>query len=159
MDDIQSYLTTALGILSLTTLAGLGFLRGTVLNLREQVSDARNDAKTFKEARDEARAERAREQAEAAEDRLKLTQHVTECQAEIEVLRRTVTGEVHWVALGEQLEQVARQLSDLSTHLTTHAGALDRLQASAADHWKAEIEALVQIRQTQIEREARRDQS
>jgi uncharacterized coiled-coil protein SlyX len=41
--DIGNLLTTALSIVSIAGLAGLGLLRGTVTNLRENLKDAREE--------------------------------------------------------------------------------------------------------------------
>lgn len=84
---LSSLLSTGLAVLSISTLAGLGLLRGTVTNLREQLKDARDEIKSLKDGRDEAKTENA-----------VLT-------ADLEALKRVVTGEVHWVTLEHQLEE------------------------------------------------------
>lgn len=82
--DLFSY---ALAVVSIATLAGLGFMRGTVTNLREQLKDTRD-------TNAELRAERA-------EDAVKIEQLKTDLDA----LSRVVTGEVHWAQLGHQLDE------------------------------------------------------
>ena len=86
METVSGLLTTALAIVALATLAGLGLMRGTVTNLRENLGDARA------EIADKDRRLTALEKSDK--------QH----QSELEALRRVVTGEVHWVALGETLD-------------------------------------------------------
>lgn len=41
--DVNGLLTTALSIVAIATLAGLGLLRGTVTNLRDNLKDARDE--------------------------------------------------------------------------------------------------------------------
>ena len=81
------WLNAALAIVSIATLAGLGLLRGTVTNLREQLNDERAHSKALKERRDE--------------DALK----IQTLEADFAALQRVVTGEVHWVALGDLLNR------------------------------------------------------
>lgn len=85
--DIGNFLTTALAVVSIATLAGLGLMRGTVTNLREQLADTR--------------ASNAELRQERTEDAAKIATLTTD----LEALARVVTGEVHWVQLGQQLEQ------------------------------------------------------
>lgn len=86
MDDFSGMLSTALGILSIATLAGLGLMRGTVTNLRESLADARAEIADL-DRRHEADEKK-----------------VTDLTNDVAALQRTVTGEVHWIALGETLD-------------------------------------------------------
>lgn len=74
-------------IVALTTLAGLGLLRGTVIGLREQLNDERGLSASLRTRREE--------------DGAKIAQLTTDLAA----LSRVVTGEAHWVAIGQQLDQ------------------------------------------------------
>jgi hypothetical protein len=94
MHGVGDLLTTALSVLSLATLAGLGLLRGTVVNLREQLKDSREETAAL-------RATRADDQAERAEDHAKIAR----LSADLEAVGRVARGEAHWVAIGHQLEE------------------------------------------------------
>lgn len=83
--DYGSLLQTAISVLAIAALAGVGFQRGKVNNLRENLKDARDEL--------------------VDKDR-----RLTECESEstkhaadLAALSRVVTGEAHWVALGSQL--------------------------------------------------------
>lgn len=90
--DIGSLLTTALSIISIATLAGLGLLRGTVTNLRESLKDAREDI--------------------ADKDRRHFDDENTihRQKSDLEALARVVTGEAHWVALGDKMDKIEADL-------------------------------------------------
>lgn len=85
--QFNDFLSAALGIVSIATLAGLGFLRGAVVNLREQLADSRAENKSLKDSRVEDRAEVAR------------------LKTDLAALTRVVTGEAHWVAIGDKLDE------------------------------------------------------
>lgn len=91
MGDVLGLISTALGIISIATLAGLGLLRGTVVNLREQLVDARAELTVLKDSRTE-------------DKRLLALQ-----KSDMEALVRTVTGQVNWTAISDQLEEHHRQ--------------------------------------------------
>lgn len=105
--DFTSILTTALTILSIATLAGMGLLRGTVTNLREQLRDEREANTSHRQRIGDCELDNGR------------------LRADLSALERVVTGEVHWVALGDQLTT----LSD-----------------AAKGHWVVEIGLLSEIR-------------
>jgi hypothetical protein len=87
MDDISRLLTAALAIVSIATLAGLGLLRGVVTNLREQLKDAREEI---------ADTDRRLAAEKARGDQL---------ANDLDALGRVVTGEAHWVAIGQKLDE------------------------------------------------------
>jgi hypothetical protein len=84
--DLSGLASTALGIVALATAAGLGLMRGTVTNLREQLADTRADNAEMRISRVEDRA-------------LIDTQ-----KAELAALAKIVTGEVHWQSISETLD-------------------------------------------------------
>lgn len=121
--DVGSLVSTALSILSIATLAGLGLLRGTVVNLREQLKDARDEIADLERRRERETTERTEQAATDA------TQ-IARLEAGIATLTSTVTGEIHWVALGEQLEQ---HHSAAEVHWRHLAAATVRLEKALTD--------------------------
>lgn len=85
--EFGQLLNTALSIVAIATLAGLGLLRGTVTNLRETLKDAREDI-TDKDRRHE-------------EDE----KTITRLTGDLDALARIVTGEARLAQLGEMLKE------------------------------------------------------
>lgn len=85
--NLGPFLQTALTVLTLASLAGLGLMRGTVVGLRESLADAR--AKITDLERDRV------------EDRAKITSQ----NNDIDTLRRVATGAVQWEAIATKLDQ------------------------------------------------------
>lgn len=83
----RDLITSAGAIVMIATLAGMGYFRGTVTNLKEKVDGYQKDNGELRTQRDEARIDR---------DRYK---------ADLDALTRVVTGEVHWVAIGEKIDE------------------------------------------------------
>lgn len=90
--DVNNLITTALSIVSIATLAGLGLLRGTVTNLRENLKDARDEI-----------TDKERRLAEA--EKLIATQ-----KSDLAALGRVVTGEDKIDAMGARMERKFEQL-------------------------------------------------
>lgn len=86
MEDFSRLLTIGLGLVSLATLVGLSLLRGVVVGLRERLKDADEEL---------VRVQRRHESAVAE---LKVV------KADLAALGRVVTGEAHWVAIGDKLD-------------------------------------------------------
>lgn len=108
-DNLGNFLQVASGILVISSLAGLGLMRGTIVNLRENLADAR---------------------AEIADKDRRITQLETDRtvdRGDLDALRRVVTGEAHWTAIEQKLEQ--------------HHDA-------AVHHWQADEELLGMILQS-----------
>lgn len=88
----SDFLSTALAVVSIATLAGLGLMRGTVISLRERVGDLTSENKNLKEGRVEELKE------------------ITDLKTSLTALTGVVTGEIHWVAIGEQIKEILRIL-------------------------------------------------
>lgn len=99
-------LSSAAVVLALGSAAWVGLQRGDRTNLREQLVDARSQITSLKEERTEDKAVIARQ------------------ASDIDALRRVVTGEVHWQAISE---------------------VLDDHHTSAQEHWRADEELLAKI--------------
>jgi uncharacterized protein HemX len=92
--DFSTLLSTALVVVTLATAGGFGLMRGRVTNLREDLADTRATNAELRTERLEDRALIDTLRAERDTDRVQL-----------DALAKVVTGEVHWTALGEHLDQ------------------------------------------------------
>ncbi len=86
MDDVTGLITLALAVVTLATAAGLGLQRGRIASLQGQLDESDKELKRVKDRHTEAIAE------------LKVV------RADLEALGRVVTGEAHWVAIGDKLD-------------------------------------------------------
>lgn len=112
--QFNDFLSAALGIVSIATLAGLGFMRGTVTNLREQLADSRNQIKDLKESRIESDAKTAT------------------LQADLAALGRLKTGEEEWAKVDGRLEGLGQMVGNFAVKLDDHHDqAMHRLDQGA----------------------------
>lgn len=109
--DVGSFLSTALGIVTIATLAGLGLLRGTVTNLREQLKDER-------EARASDRQDHADAEIKHAQFKADTEARIAQLEADNAAYQRVITGEVHWVAIGERLEDLLALVQNIWNKLS-----------------------------------------
>lgn len=114
MGDLGSMIQTALSIVAIASLAGLGLMRGTVTNLRENLKDAREEIVDKERRLTEAEAEIVKLNA------LGLAQH-----NDLQALGRVVTGEAHWKAIGKQLDE---HHSEAKTHWLADEQKLDQIR-------------------------------
>lgn len=94
MGDLGGTLSTALALVSVATLAGLGLMRGSLTSLRETVADLRGEV-----------ADKDRHLADKDQRIELLDRRCTELQHDLDALGRVVTGEVHWKAIATVLDQ------------------------------------------------------
>lgn len=85
--DLTGIVSTGLAIILLATAAGLGLMRGVVTNLREQLADTRALSEEMRQERTDDRAE------------------IDKLRTQLDALGAVVTGEVHWAAISEVLDQ------------------------------------------------------
>lgn len=92
--DLGNLLSTSLTVATVGSLAGVGLMRGTLNNLRARLNDYEKEV----EEKDRRHTE----------DRATLAQTATDLAA----LQRIVTGEAHWVALGQVLDEHHEQAKE-----------------------------------------------
>lgn len=92
MDSLGGLLQTAGVLVGLLSAAGFGWQRGRVSDLRTQVSDANTRI-------DFLVSERADDKALIAEQ----AATIASLSSDFAVLQRTVTGQIHWEAITDQL--------------------------------------------------------
>lgn len=110
-DDIAGFIQLALGVIAIASIAAAALGIGTIKLLRERLADADAEVQRVKDSRAEDLAEHLKYRAEAEAE-------LVEARSDRDALRRTVTGEVHLVALGERLEDALRILTLIWDFLT-----------------------------------------
>lgn len=100
-DNLGDFLSIALTVVALATLAGYGLLRGNVQNLREQLKDEREARNSLQGRFDQQEKEKI------------------DLAGKVRVLESIVTGEVHWVALGDKLDEHHNEAKDYWTRAET----------------------------------------
>lgn len=101
-----TFVLVLLSVITLATAAGVGFQRGKIAKLNSDLAEA--DARA-------TRLEKA-----LADTRLELATATTDLAA----LGRVVTGEAHWVAIGQQLDH---HHDEAMTHWTAEQDTLTRI--------------------------------
>lgn len=87
MEDLGRLLSAALAIVTLATAAGLGLQRAQVSSLRTRLKDS-----------DEELARKGRRLDEAITE-------LDRVRTDLAALTRVVTGEAHWVSIGQKLDE------------------------------------------------------
>jgi chromosome segregation ATPase len=106
-EDLGRLLNIALAVVAIATLGGFGYVRGRIGDLRDQLKDAREEI--------------------ADKDR-RLTKVTTEAQqlrTDLDALSRVVTGEAHWTAIGDKLDEHHR---DAEGHWTDEKTLLEEIR-------------------------------
>jgi hypothetical protein len=111
LEHLGALFSTAMSLVALATFTGLALQRSTVTRLREQLQDADAEVARIK-------ASRAEDQAEAAEFRADTETRIAQLEADNAALQRVVTGEVHWVALGQRLEDAIALLTAIKEYVS-----------------------------------------
>lgn len=115
MDQFTTYAGLLLAVITLATAAGVGFQRGKIARLRGELAES--DARSARLA-----------------DELRDTQaNLEKTSTELAALTRVVTGEAHWTAIGQTLDEHHSEATD---HWRRERGLLERvvqlLEAEAA---------------------------
>lgn len=106
LTPLSTFVLLLLSVITLATAAGVGFQRGKIAKLRGDVTEAEERATRLERTLTETRTELAL------------------ARTDLQALGRVVTGEAHWIAIGDQLE----------THHT-----------EAMQHWEGEQSTLERI--------------
>lgn len=117
-------LQVGLTVLTIASLGGLGLMRGTVVNLRENLRDARDEIADKDRRLLEAEARLTAQEARMSSQDDKI--HAQE--RNIVAISATVTGEAHWESIGHTLND--------------H-------HAEAVKHWRKDEQLLQEIRDAQ----------
>lgn len=86
VEDLGRLLNIVLAVVAVATLGGFGYVRGRIGDLRDQLKDAREEI--------------------ADKDRRLTTvsAEAKQLRTDLDALGRVVTGETHWVAIGDKLD-------------------------------------------------------
>lgn len=106
MDDLGNFATALLAVITLGTAAGVGFQRGKIGRLRGELNETHSKSDRLSGEVTELRADNGR------------------LRADLEALSRVVTGEVHWTAIGLQLDE---HHTDSVSHWERHEALLKRM--------------------------------
>lgn len=87
MDDLQTFITLLLAVITLSTAAGVGFQRGKIGQLRGELAEERERGEATKRELQDSITEAKR------------------LRTDLDALSRVVTGEAHWTAIGQQLDE------------------------------------------------------
>ena len=117
-DTLGNFLQLALTVLTLTSLAGLGLMRGTVTTLREALTDARGEI-----------ADKGRRLTETETEITRLKAKVNSQTHDLEAMGRLIRGESYWTELGEKLDS---HHSEAKTHWQADERKLDTIARNLA---------------------------
>lgn len=111
LEHLGGLLSIFLGVLTVASASAVALMRANQSTLRESNEDLRNRLADVTAARAEEKAECAKQH---AEDQARIVELETENTA----LGRVVTGEVHWVALGQRMEDLYALVTALRDYVT-----------------------------------------
>lgn len=97
MDDLGKLLTIGLAILAIATAAGFGLQRGRIGQLQDRLTDSDKEVE-----RQDRRREAAEQELETY--KTKANSEIAQLKTDLAALARVVTGEAHWIAIGDKLD-------------------------------------------------------
>lgn len=116
MESAQDFITLLLGVIVLSTAAGVGFQRGKIGQLRGELTEEQN------------RSEKLGERMETAQqDAHKARAEVRQLRGDLEALGREVRGEDYWRGLGAELHDHNEKAE---AHWVAERQVLDRIAAA-----------------------------
>lgn len=104
MDSLGNFLQTALVVLSLASLAGYGVTRARVVDLREQLDDARKEIADKDRRHSEENTASNQRISDAEAEIIRLNAKVNSQAHDLEATGRLIRGESYWLELGEKLD-------------------------------------------------------
>lgn len=113
LTSLGSFLQITTAVLVITSFVGFGLMRIRVLDLKERLAECREEIADQDREISKLKAGRAEDKAE-----------ITKQSHDIDALRRTVTGEEHWVEL---TQMVARLHAEAKSHWTAFEDLLGRI--------------------------------
>lgn len=114
-EDLGRLLNVVLAVVSVGALGGVGYVRGRIGDLRDQLKDARDEIADLDRRLTKVTAERD----QTAND--------------LDALSRVVTGEAHWVAIGQKAEELGDKLDVHHTEAEVHWGKDEQLLQGILD--------------------------
>lgn len=106
MDNLGNFVTVLLAVITLSTAAGVGFQRGKIGRLRGELNEAHSKSDRLSGEVGQLRDDNGR------------------LRSDLEALSRVVTGEIHWTAIGHQLDE---HHTDSVQHWERHEELLKRM--------------------------------
>jgi chromosome segregation ATPase len=106
LGSLGTFATLLLAVIALGAAAGVGFQRGKIGRLEKDLDRATT------------RADRAETRVEKVEGELH------QCRSDLDALGRVVTGEAHWTAIGQMLEE---HHGDATDYWRRHGETLERI--------------------------------
>lgn len=118
MEWLGSAYQTGTTVLAIGLLVMFGLRAGDRKNLKDQLSEERATKDELRKDRDDAVKERDEERLARAEDAAEFRRKIDACSQELSALGRAVTGEVHWVAVADQVSALAVEMTAVRADLT-----------------------------------------
>ena len=108
-DGLGNFLQTALTILTLASLAGVGLMQGTLRNLRADLADARARIGDRDSRIAELEKAGAKEQSERKAREVAMQAQIDAQKDQIQLLKDEVTGKPEWVSISKKIDDHATE--------------------------------------------------